>query len=163
MQLTVHEYVNTAERSKFGFSCSELSEIVEILSSCEKIKIIGVHCHFGSGISNPNVYEWLGSTISEIRNELYHRGVSISVINVGGGIGTNYYEKLPGFKECIDTLRTDIRSSYFKCEKLEENKKEIPAIESFISALSRTIPTDVDIILEPGRSLVSCVPKVNVI
>lgn len=157
LKLTVHEYVNTAENSKFGFCFSELDEVLQALSSREKINVVGVHCHFGSGINNPKIYEWLGETITEMRNELQTKGISMKVANVGGGIAINYYDKPKGFTQFLNGLAPEIRASFEDLRVISQEQKdspEIPSTLSYVTALSHTIPKDVEVIFEPGRSLV---------
>lgn len=153
LQLNVHEYVNTAERSKFGFELSELSQVLELLGTSEQIQICGLHCHFGSCIDNAKVYEWLGHTMSLMMKELQENGTPATILDIGGGIGINYFQKPHGFHQYLEVAEPTVRQSYKELTQ-ETHTKDSPNIASFLAGLSKSIANDVTVIVEPGRSLV---------
>lgn len=78
-----HKYVVTGgDKSKFGIPLNDL-EAVKSLVEKYRIKVIGLHSHAGSGILNPQ--HWSG--IFKALAELVEHFPTVTVINVGGGLG----------------------------------------------------------------------------
>ncbi|CAL8077651.1 unnamed protein product [Orchesella dallaii] len=149
-KLKTHEYVNTAENSKFGFEFSELDQVLAALNSREKIKVVGVHCHFGSCLTNPKVYEWLGTTVTDITTELDKRGIAVKIFNVGGGVGIDYHNIPKGLPKQVEEEIKTVGNFTERFKDIEP----VSSISDFLLALAKTIPKDCELILEPGRSLI---------
>lgn len=45
------------EGSKFGISADELEEVLEMATTFEKIRVVGLHCHIGSTIREPEKFK----------------------------------------------------------------------------------------------------------
>ncbi|NWG28038.1 MAG: diaminopimelate decarboxylase [Ignavibacteriaceae bacterium] len=98
-----HHYITTGlEENKFGINTWELPEVLEKLSVLKSIKLIGLHFHIGSQITDMNVFKGLCIRINEIQNWFDEHNIQIKNINVGGGLGINYEdpdsELIPDFK-----------------------------------------------------------------
>ena len=86
-----HKYITTGlEENKFGINPYELTEVLEILKNCKHLKLIGLHFHIGSQITDLNTFKNLCTRVNEIQHWFQQRGYHLEHINVGGGLGINY-------------------------------------------------------------------------
>ena len=79
-------------KSKFGLTASEIVEGLEILkeySSLKDLKLL--HFHIGSQISSIHPIKSAIREAARIMTELYKSGVQIEYMDVGGGLGVDYY------------------------------------------------------------------------
>lgn len=96
-----HKYITTGlEENKFGINQWEFDKVVTALKSLPNIKCIGLHFHIGSQITDLNVFKSLCVKVNDIVKWFTERGVNVKVINVGGGLGVDYYE--PDVKSIVD-------------------------------------------------------------
>ncbi|MEC3879674.1 diaminopimelate decarboxylase [Parapedobacter sp. 10938] len=88
-----HQYITTGlDENKFGIAHWELTEAVETLRRCHHIELVGIHFHVGSQITDLNVFKSLCVKVNELNNWFDARGFRLRVLNVGGGLGVDYYE-----------------------------------------------------------------------
>ena len=88
-----HHYITTGlDENKFGVPNSELENAAAVLRSCENVNLIGLHFHVGSQITDMNVFKSLCVKVNEWKNWFEERGTTIKVLNVGGGLGVDYYQ-----------------------------------------------------------------------
>ncbi len=86
-----HKYITTGlSENKFGINEQDLPETLKTLSQSPNIKLIGIHFHIGSQITDLTSFEDLCVKIKLIRNWFHEQGVSLEIINAGGGLGINY-------------------------------------------------------------------------
>lgn len=86
-----HKYITTGlEENKFGINLHELTEVLEILKNGKNLKLIGLHFHIGSQITDLNTFKNLCTRVNEIQHWFQQRGYNLEHINVGGGLGINY-------------------------------------------------------------------------
>jgi diaminopimelate decarboxylase len=86
-----HAYITTGlEENKFGINMWELEKVIDILSVCKAVKLIGLHFHIGSQILDLNDYKGLCLRVNEIQQWFYARRIIVDHINVGGGLGIDY-------------------------------------------------------------------------
>lgn len=86
-----HKYITTGlEENKFGINQWELSSCVEELKKCDHLKLIGIHFHVGSQITNLEVFRSLCLKVNELNTWFEDHGFNLQVLNVGGGIGVDY-------------------------------------------------------------------------
>ena len=86
-----HKYITTGlEENKFGINFHELPEVLEILKKCTHMKLIGLHFHIGSQITDLNVYKNLCTRVNEIQHWFQQKGYHLEHLNLGGGLGINY-------------------------------------------------------------------------
>lgn len=88
-----HHYITTGlDENKFGIKTWELPECIDIVRKHEEsIELIGIHFHVGSQITDMNVFKSLCVKVNEFNNWFYDRGISLKVLNVGGGLGIDYH------------------------------------------------------------------------
>lgn len=126
----VHPYVSTGlAGSKFGIRNTHLQWFLdEIRNSPEELNLVGVHCHLGSTITKVNIFRDATLLMVEFIKDIRAQGFNLKYLNIGGGLGIDYYrkgDKLPTPMDLIDTVR------------------------DLVSSLGLTL------VIEPGRSMVA--------
>ncbi len=102
-----HKYITTGlEENKFGINLWELDAVTNLLKTTTNLKLIGLHFHIGSQITDLNTYKSLCIKVNEIQNWFEHHNIKLENINVGGGLGVDYHQP--------DTNRYANFASYFK-------------------------------------------------
>ncbi|WP_142602190.1 diaminopimelate decarboxylase [Solitalea koreensis] len=102
-----HKYITTGlEENKFGINQWEFEKVLVALKSLQNVNCIGLHFHIGSQITDLNVFKSLCIKVNEIVNWFQERHLTIKVINVGGGLGVDYYNP--------DTNKVADFETYFK-------------------------------------------------
>lgn len=91
-----HQYIQTARvDSKFGFSTfnGDADEFISQISSYNRIKLVGLHCHIGSQIFEDKSFviavEKMTDYYAYLKNKF---NLEFPVLNLGGGFGI-YYSK----------------------------------------------------------------------
>lgn len=88
-----HKYITTGlEENKFGINLWELEDVVNQLQNLNHLKLIGIHFHIGSQITDLSVFKSLCTRVNEIQSWFVSRKLVLEHINVGGGLGINYHE-----------------------------------------------------------------------
>jgi len=120
-----HPYIQTGlKTSKFGILREGIDSLVEKASKSGLINLIGIASHVGSQIFNKElIFENL-NLLTEIANNLIRQGHALSYIDLGGGLGISYQE--------------------------EKELKPRAVLEEVISKLE---PLNLNLLLEPGRSI----------
>jgi len=120
-----HPYIQTGlKTSKFGILREGIDTLVEKASKSGLINLKGIASHVGSQIFNKElIFENLNLLI-EIANNLIRQGHALSYIDLGGGLGISYQE--------------------------EKELKPRAVLEEVISKLE---PLNLNLLLEPGRSI----------
>ena len=86
-----HHYITTGlEENKFGINTFELSSLLDKLNSHKNVKLIGIHFHIGSQVTDLEVFKSLCVKINEIKNWFNDHNIRLTHINTGGGLGVNY-------------------------------------------------------------------------
>lgn len=87
-----HHYITTGlEENKFGINTWQLEDVVFTLRNCANLEFTGIHFHVGSQITNLDVFKKLCEKVNELHNWFEHQNMPIKVLNVGGGLGVDYY------------------------------------------------------------------------
>ncbi|WP_158827853.1 diaminopimelate decarboxylase [Mucilaginibacter lacusdianchii] len=87
-----HHHITTGlEENKFGINTWQLEEVLATLKSCSNLEFIGVHFHVGSQITNMDVFKNLCLRVNELQEWFDEQGFAIKILNVGGGLGVDYY------------------------------------------------------------------------
>ncbi len=87
-----HQNITTGlDENKFGINQWELDNCIHILRQLRNLHFIGIHFHIGSQITNMDVFKDLCVRINEIHLWFDQHGFQPSVLNVGGGLGVDYY------------------------------------------------------------------------
>ncbi len=88
-----HHYITTGlEENKFGINFWELPQLLEMLPELSNLKLIGLHFHIGSQITDMQVFKQLCLRVNEIQQWFLDRNIRVQHLNLGGGLGVNYHE-----------------------------------------------------------------------
>ena len=86
-----HHYITTGiEENKFGFYLYDLEHAIAVCRELENIRLIGLHFHIGSQITDLTVFRGLCLRVNEIQARLQEQGIILPHVNFGGGLGINY-------------------------------------------------------------------------
>ncbi|OUC13821.1 MAG: diaminopimelate decarboxylase [Alkalinema sp. CACIAM 70d] len=139
-----HEYIKTGHLdSKFGFDPNQVEQVFEFVSQQPGLNFVGLHAHIGSQIFELKPHEDLGAVMVGWLSKATKYGLSISELNIGGGLGIRYTEQddPPSIDAWVKTV----------CESV------VAACQSAKIPLPKLLS-------EPGRSLVgtSCITAYTV-
>ncbi len=86
-----HHYITTGlNENKFGINLWQLDKLFDLLRKYENIRLIGIHFHIGSQITDLNVFKNLCLRVNEIQEIFINNQILVEHINVGGGLGVDY-------------------------------------------------------------------------
>ncbi len=96
-----HKYITTGlEENKFGINRWEFDAILKVIKESKNIKLTGLHFHIGSQIVDLSAYRSLCIKVNEIQNWFIENNILLDHINVGGGLGIDYYQ--PDINPIVD-------------------------------------------------------------
>lgn len=131
-----HEYIKTAkDDSKFGYSVYDetIYDLIADINNQSNLNFVGFHSHIGSQIFEKTSFFEAVKVVMEFTRRVQERlGLTISVLNLGGGFGVYYTEEDKPF-ELAEFLR-----EYIKVVERES--------DNFGLDLTK-------VVIEPGRSL----------
>ena len=131
-----HEYIKTAkDDSKFGYSVYDetIYDLIADINNQSNLNFVGFHSHIGSQIFEKTSFFEAVKVVMEFTKKVQERlGLTISVLNLGGGFGVYYTEEDRPF-ELAEFLR----------EYIEVIERES---DNFGLDLTK-------VVIEPGRSL----------
>lgn len=104
-----HKFVATAGmESKFGIPQSDIAKALELIE-VNKIKVIGLHSHSGSGILTTELWK----TTAIMLTDLLIHFPDVRIINLGGGLGIAEKPGQQGLNvNHLDALVMDIKSQF---------------------------------------------------
>ena len=86
-----HHYITTGlSENKFGINMSELNQVIDLFPSLSNVKLIGIHFHIGSQITDMTSFQNLCVRVNELQELFLSKNITLDHINVGGGLGINY-------------------------------------------------------------------------
>lgn len=109
-----HEFIETGtEASKFGFTVSGgvARDAVVRVAASERLALVGLHCHIGSQIYVLDSYARAIQVLIDLVGSLAAAGVTVSELNLGGGLGARYLAEDPvlDVAEYARVLQTAVR------------------------------------------------------
>jgi len=124
-----HPYISTGLKdNKFGIAYFEVLKTYREAALLPHIDIVGIDCHIGSQITNAAPYLDALDKVLDLIEQLKREGIVIHHLDLGGGLGIDYgSDAPPDITEFTNTLLNRIDERSFG---------------------------HMDVILEPGRSLV---------
>jgi len=124
-----HPYISTGLKdNKFGIAYFEVLKTYREAALLPHIDIVGIDCHIGSQITNVSPYLDALDKVLDLIDQLKREGILIHHLDLGGGLGIDYgSDTPPDITEFTNTLLNRIDERGFG---------------------------HMDVILEPGRSLV---------
>ncbi|THF96869.1 hypothetical protein TEA_021279 [Camellia sinensis var. sinensis] len=150
----VHPYVATGNKnSKFGIRNEKLQWFLDAVKAHpNELKLVGAHCHLGSTITKVDIFWDAAVLMVNYIDQIRAQGFKIDYLNIGGGLGIDYYHTgavLPSPRDLIDTS-CRVLLNLTKCQ-VTSILKPILYLEVRELVLSR----DLNLIIEPGRSLIA--------
>ena len=105
--------INTGlEDSKFGINFNYLEDVVKQVVVLKNINLVGIHFHIGSQILDLEPYRLLCQRSNEMQQKLQLLGLNLPEINLGGGLGVDYYNPdqnpIPDFENLLDTIHQNL-------------------------------------------------------
>lgn len=99
-----HAYITTGlKENKFGINLSQLDSVLDKFNTLKNVKLIGLHFHIGSQITDLGSFQSLCSRVNEIQESMFKRRIIVEHLNFGGGLGIDYHhpdrQAIPDFKE----------------------------------------------------------------
>ena len=126
-----HAKITTGmKENKFGINLSLLGGVIDELQKMSNVKLIGIHSHIGSQITDMSAFRNLAIRINEIQEELEQKGIFVENLNFGGGLGIDYYHP---------------------------NHLSIPAFDNYFAVFNKLLKLrpGQQVHFEPGRSIVA--------
>jgi diaminopimelate decarboxylase len=91
-----HPYISTGlKKSKFGIDISQAVEAYELARELPRVRVVGIHQHIGSQITEVGPFVDALTKIAELTRELRALEVDIRYLDVGGGLGITYKDEEP--------------------------------------------------------------------
>jgi len=88
-----HHYITTGlEENKFGINLWELDAVTAKLKEQNNLELTGIHFHIGSQITDLSAFRSLCMKVNEIQEWFVSHKITLTHINVGGGLGVDYHE-----------------------------------------------------------------------
>jgi len=110
-----HAKITTGlNENKFGINLEILPDVIKQINSLSNIKLIGLHFHIGSQITDLSSFENLCVRINELQDDLEKKlGITVKNINIGGGLGINYehpnHLSIPDFESYFRVFHKHLR------------------------------------------------------
>lgn len=109
-----HHYITTGlSENKFGINLSELDQVIDLFPTLPNVKLIGIHFHIGSQITDLTSFQDLCVRVNELQEHFIARNVVLEHINVGGGLGINYehpnHFPIPDFEAYFKIFRQHLQ------------------------------------------------------
>jgi diaminopimelate decarboxylase len=126
-----HAKITTGTKeNKFGINLGQLNAVIDDLLQMKHVKLIGIHFHIGSQITDLSSFQSLSIRANEIQEDLEARGLYIENVNFGGGLGIDYYHP---------------------------NHLPVPAFDNYFAVIRKLLKVrpGQKIHFEPGRSIVA--------
>ena len=124
--------------SKFGFAIKSgaAEAAVRQAAGMSNLKFAGVHCHIGSQIFDRSAFALAVDVMTDFIKKLQEDGISVDVLNLGGGFGVHYTEEDPKYnvREYCDYVKL-LTQTLSDCVERKGIKKP-------------------EFIIEPGRAIV---------
>lgn len=108
-----HANITTGlSENKFGINYSQLEDVIKAALALQNVRYRGLHFHIGSQILDMSDFVALCNRINELAQNLKRAGLPLGDINVGGGLGINYYHPnhldIADFQSYFDTFRNHL-------------------------------------------------------
>ncbi len=91
-----HPYISTGlKKNKFGIPFEEVLSTYTVAASLDNVEVVGIDCHIGSQLLDDAPLLEALDKILNLVNQLTERGIRLSHIDIGGGIGITYADEQP--------------------------------------------------------------------
>ncbi|KAA6300719.1 MAG: Diaminopimelate decarboxylase [Candidatus Ordinivivax streblomastigis] len=107
---THHHITTGTKENKFGINLDQLDKVLDRLSALTSVRLIGLHFHIGSQLTDLNPFKVLCERVAELQQQLAKRNIQVENINFGGGLGIDYEnpdgKPIPDFKHYFEIFHT---------------------------------------------------------
>ena len=91
-----HPYISTGlKENKFGIDFSEAIDAYRDAAAMANIEIKGIDCHIGSQLTDTAPFADATHRVVKLIQALLQEGISLSHIDIGGGLGVSYRDEVP--------------------------------------------------------------------
>ncbi|NVK54356.1 MAG: diaminopimelate decarboxylase [Alteromonadaceae bacterium] len=91
-----HPYISTGlKANKFGIARERAIEVYTLAHNLPNLKVIGMDCHIGSQLTETGPFVDALERLLALVDELASKGIEISHLDVGGGLGVTYKDETP--------------------------------------------------------------------
>jgi len=124
-----HPYISTGlKENKFGIAIESALDAYRIAASLPGVEVVGVDCHIGSQLTDISPYFDALEKLLDLIQQLKEAGITIRHLDLGGGLGIKYTDETPPSPKAL--------------------------LDKVFERLNARGFGHLDIVLEPGRSLV---------
>lgn len=98
--------------NKFGISSKRIEDTRSYINQNNNVDLIGLHFHIGSQIEDLAVFKELAFRVNEIWEEFKMEGFNFNYLNLGGGLGIDYYNPDGGpadFQSYFQSFHTNLK------------------------------------------------------
>ena len=90
-------------RDKFGISEWMMDDVLQLFSQSKNIKLIGLHFHIGSQVTDMKVFEMLCDKVNYFQRWFEQKEIRLEHINLGGGVAVDYKNPLENLYSPFET------------------------------------------------------------
>jgi diaminopimelate decarboxylase len=91
-----HPYISTGlKENKFGIAIDCAAEVYVRAAEMTGIRVLGVDCHIGSQLTRLAPFVDALERVLKLVDHLYEKGIALSHIDLGGGLGIAYKDEEP--------------------------------------------------------------------
>lgn len=121
-----HPYISTGLKdNKFGIAFESAKAVYQQATAMDNINVVGIDCHIGSQITELSPFKDALLRVLALIDELKELGIELKHLDIGGGLGITYQDETP------------------------------PSPAEYVKIIADTMKAyDLEIIMEPGRSIV---------
>ena len=99
--------------NKFGIAMEDMETVIGRAKEMNNISFKGLHFHIGSQILEMDDFIALSERINELQDRLEASGITLDIINVGGGLGIDYMNPManpiPDFASYFSTYHQHLK------------------------------------------------------
>ncbi len=103
---TISKISTGKKTDKFGIEINEIKNIINLLSNCKNLNLIGISCHIGSQISSVEAYKKTFIEMKKAADKFLASGTNIKHVDLGGGFHVQYNKNDPKFK--IEDIKREL-------------------------------------------------------
>jgi len=134
---THHHITTGTKEDKFGINRDQLEKVLDKLATLEALRLIGIHFHLGSQITEWKPFQELCNRAGEIQELWAQRGLRIEHINFGGGLGIDYenpdQHPIPDFKTYFEVFHDLFPAAPYQQIHFEPGRSVVGQCGSLIS------------------------------
>ncbi len=91
-----HPYISTGlKENKFGIDIELAEQVYQRAAKLPGLKIVGVDCHIGSQLTSTQPFVDALHRVLALVDTLAENGITLSHIDIGGGLGVRYNDETP--------------------------------------------------------------------